>query len=151
MWGVGIWGQRGNFLSIPTDCPQRDERLGWMGDAGVFWRTGSFNFDIAAFTHKFMYDVDDAQLADGAFSNVSPDIGLGENLDGAPGWADAGIIVPWTAWLQYGDRSIITRNWNAMEKYMKFIEDANPNYLRTQKLGPILRIGSPPTRTRTRT
>ena len=136
MWRIGIWGQRGNFLSIPTDCPQRDERLGWMGDAGVFWRTGSYNFDIAAFTQKFMRDVSDAQLAAGNFTNVSPDIGLGENLDGAPGWADAGIIVPWTTWLQYGDPSIITRNWAAMEKYMKFIEDANPNYLRTQKLGP---------------
>jgi alpha-L-rhamnosidase len=136
MWRIGIWGQRGNFLSIPTDCPQRDERLGWMGDAGVFWRTGSYNFNIAAFTGKFMRDVDDAQLADGDFTNVSPDIGLGDNVDGAPGWADAGVIVPWTTWLQYGDRRVISRNWDSMEKYMKFIEDANPNYLRTQKLGP---------------
>ena len=61
MWSIGIWGQRGNFLSIPTDCPQRDERLGWMGDAGVFWRTGSYNFDIAAFSQKFMQDIVDAQ------------------------------------------------------------------------------------------
>jgi len=58
-------GQRGNFLSVPTDCPQRDERLGWMGDAGVFWRTGSYNFDIAAFSHKWMNDVVDAQTAQG--------------------------------------------------------------------------------------
>ena len=61
MWSIGIWGQRGNFLSIPTDCPQRDERLGWMGDAGVFWRTGTYNFDIAAFSQKFMQDIADAQ------------------------------------------------------------------------------------------
>ncbi len=136
MWKIGIWGQRGNFLSIPTDCPQRDERLGWMGDAGVFWRTGSYNFDTAAFTQKWMRDVTDAQLSDGAFSNVSPDIGVGDNVDGAPGWADAGVIVPWTTWMQYGDRSVIERNWAAMDRYMKFIQDANPSYLRNQKLGP---------------
>lgn len=135
MWKIGIWGQRGNFLSVPTDCPQRDERLGWMGDAGVFWRTGSYNFDIAAFTHKWMRDVDDAQLPDGAFTNVSPNIGLGD-ADGAPGWGDAGVIVPWTAWLQYGDRSVIERNWDAMERWMKFIADANPDYIRKNKLGP---------------
>ncbi len=135
MWKIGIWGQRGNFLSIPTDCPQRDERLGWMGDAGVFWRTGSYNFDIAAFTHKWMRDVDDAQLTDGAFTNVAPNIGVG-TLDGAPGWGDAGVIVPWTAWLQYGDRAVIERNWDAMERWMKFIADANPDYIRKNKLGP---------------
>ena len=72
MWLIGIWGQRGNFLSIPTDCPQRDERLGWMGDAGVFWRTGSYNFDIAAFSQKFIQDIVDAQTTQGAFTNVSP-------------------------------------------------------------------------------
>lgn len=135
MWGLGIWGQRSNFLSIPTDCPQRDERLGWMADAAVFWRTGSYNFDIAAFTHKWLRDVRDAQLPDGAFTNVSPNIGLGD-LDGAPGWGDAGVIVPWTAWMQYGDRSVIEHNWEAMERWMKFIQDANPDFIRKQKLGP---------------
>ena len=72
MWTIGIWGQRGNFLSIPTDCPQRDERLGWMGDAGVFWRTGTYNFDIASFSQKFIQDIVDAQTRQGAFTNVSP-------------------------------------------------------------------------------
>src|SRR6202035_2011255 len=99
MGQLGIWGQRGNFLSIPTDCPQRDERLGWMGDAGVFWRTGTYNFDIASFTRKFMLDIDDAQTRQGAFTNVSPDTlpGEGEGTEdlsgwnvGAPGWGDAG-------------------------------------------------------------
>ena len=74
MWNIGLWGQHGNFLSIPTDCPQRDKRLGWMGDAGVFWRTGSYNFDISAFTHKFMLDIVDAQNQKGDFANVSPDL-----------------------------------------------------------------------------
>jgi alpha-L-rhamnosidase len=98
---LGAWGQRGNFVSIPTDCPQRDERLGWMGDAGVFWRTGSYNFNIDAFTHKFMNDVVDAQTAQGAFTDVSPNL-LGSG-PGAPGWGDAGIFIPYAAWLQYGD------------------------------------------------
>ena len=68
------WGQRGNFLSIPTDCPQRDERLGWTGDAEAFWRTGAYNFDIAPFTRKFMFDMNDAQTPEGAFPNVAPSI-----------------------------------------------------------------------------
>jgi alpha-L-rhamnosidase len=135
MWKVGIWGQRGNFLSVPTDCPQRDERLGWMADAAVFWRTGSYNFAIAPFTHKWTRDIRDAQLANGAFTNVSPNIGLGE-IEGAPGWGDAGVIVPWTAWLQYGDREVIERNWDAMQRWMQFIADANPNHIRKQKVGP---------------
>ena len=67
---LGFWGQRGNFFSIPTDCPQRDERLGWMGDAGVFWRTGTYNFDTASFTQKFMNDIVDAQVANGSFTDV---------------------------------------------------------------------------------
>jgi alpha-L-rhamnosidase len=135
MWKVGIWGQRGNFLSVPTDCPQRDERLGWMADAAVFWRTGSYNFDIAPFTHKWMRDVRDAQLPNGAFTNVSPNIGVGR-VEGAPGWGDAGVIVPWTTWLQYGDRDAIARNWDAMQRWMRFIEDANPDFLRKHEVGP---------------
>jgi len=136
MWKIGIWGQRGNFLSVPTDCPQRDERLGWTGDAGVFWRTGAYNFDIASFTHKWMADMRDAQSEAGAFPNVAPDIGLGQVIEGAPGWGDAGVIVPWTAWQQYGDTSFIERNWEAMNKWMKFIEDGNPDFVRRQRLGP---------------
>ncbi len=135
MWQIGIWGQRGNFLSVPTDCPQRDERLGWMADAAVFWRTGSYNFDIAAFSNKWTRDIRDAQSAAGAFSNVSPSIGVG-TIEGAPGWGDAGVIVPWTTWLQYGDTAMIERNWDAMERWMSFIEQANPDHIRKNKVGP---------------
>ncbi|HSS97353.1 MAG TPA: family 78 glycoside hydrolase catalytic domain [Terriglobales bacterium] len=137
MWSIGLWGQRGNFLSIPTDCPQRDERLGWMGDAGVFWRTGTYNYDIAAFSQKFMDDVVDAQTPAGAFTNVSPNV-LSEAHEstGAPGWGDAGIIVPYTTWLQYGNKQIIRQHWDAMERWMKFIHDANPNFLRGNGVGP---------------
>ncbi len=135
MWKIGIWGQRGNFLSVPTDCPQRDERLGWMADAAVFWRTGSYNFDIAAFSNKWTRDIRDAQSSAGAFSNVSPSIGVG-TIEGAPGWGDAGVVVPWTTWLQYGDTAIIERNWDAMERWMNFIEQANPDHIRKNKVGP---------------
>jgi alpha-L-rhamnosidase len=148
MWSIGIWGQRGNFLSIPTDCPQRDERLGWMGDAGVFWRTGSYNFDIASFSQKFGQDIVDAQTQQGAYSNVSPNVlpfggsavegtsAWSEGMVGAPGWGDAGVIVPWTTWVQYGDTELINRNWDSMERWMKFIQDSNPEFLRKNGVGP---------------
>jgi alpha-L-rhamnosidase len=136
MWTAGLWGQRGNFVSIPTDCPQRDERLGWMGDAGVFWRTGAYNFDIDAFSHKFLRDVDDAQTPAGAFTNVAPDVLKGNDSVGAPGWGDAGVIVPYTTWLQYGDRAAIDENWTEMERWMAFLEQANPDHLRRNEVGP---------------
>jgi alpha-L-rhamnosidase len=138
MWSIGLWGQRGNFLSIPTDCPQRDERLGWMGDAGVFWRTGSYNYDIAAFSQKWIDDVIDAQTTAGAFTNVSPDVlpRGGDGSVGAPGWGDAGVIVPYTTWLQYGDQQIVRQNWDAMQRWMSFIQSANPDFLRKKGVGP---------------
>jgi alpha-L-rhamnosidase len=137
MWRTGIWGQRGNFLSIPTDCPQRDERMGWTGDAQVFWRTGSYNADIAAFGHKWMRDVTDAQTGEGSFTNTAPDLPPGNEFIsyGAPGWGDAGVIVPWTAWQQYGDLEIVRENWQAMQRWMKFIAEANPDFLRRKKTG----------------
>jgi alpha-L-rhamnosidase len=129
MYRTGIWGQRSNFVSIPTDCPQRDERQGWMGDAQLFWRTGTYNADIAALGKKWMRDVRDAQSPEGGFTNTSPRIGAGWDGPGTPGWADAGIIVPWTAWLQYGDTGIIAENWDAMERHMAYVLGGNPNYL----------------------
>ena len=133
MGELGFWGQRGNFVSVPTDCPQRDERLGWMGDAGVFWRTGTYNFDIAGFTQKFMLDIGDAQQTSGDFSDVSPDIL--DWGDGAPGWADAGVLVPYAAWLQYGDTATLQRHWEQMNHFMDFIAKTNPDFLRRNHLG----------------
>jgi alpha-L-rhamnosidase len=99
------WGRRGTFVSVPTDCPQRAERLGWMGDAQIFVRTACFNMDVDAFFTKWMRDVEDAQSAEGGFSNVSP---RAVNItDGAPAWGDAGIIVPWTIYQCYGDTRIL--------------------------------------------
>ena len=141
LWLNGLWSQRDNFLSVPTDCPQRDERLGWMGDAQVFLRTASYNMDVAAFFTKWMIDVEDAQTADGIFPDTAPRLREGGNfvgldgLGGAAGWADAGVIVPWTLWRVYGDRRIIERHWPAMVKWVDWIEHHNPDGLRTRELG----------------
>ena len=144
LWSNILWGQRGNFLSVPTDCPQRDERLGWMGDAEVFWRTASFNANLAAFTHKFTTDIRDAQSPTGAFTDVSPRVG--PTGDSVAGWADAGIIIPWSAYLQFQDARILQENWDAMEKWMEHVAGSNPNYLwlkeRGNDYGDWLAIGS---------
>ncbi len=132
-----FWSQRGNYLSIPTDCPQRDERLGWMGDAQIFIRTGSYNQDTAAFFLKFMQDVEDAQSEAGAFPDFAPRLD-DENLsrfEGAPAWGDAGVIIPWTLYRMYGDSRIIEKHWNAMERWMEYLRNTNPDNLRTRGVG----------------
>ena len=135
LWLNARWSQRGNFISIPTDCPQRDERLGWMGDAQIFIRTATFNMDVAAFFTKWMVDVEDAQSEEGAFSNVSPQIEDLKHSEGAPAWGDAGIIVPWTVYRVYGDKRIIEKHYQAMEHWMDFIQRANPDLVRRNRLG----------------
>jgi alpha-L-rhamnosidase len=144
LWSNILWGQRGNFLSVPTDCPQRDERLGWMGDAEVFWRTASYNANLAAFSHKFTADIRDAQVASGGFTDVSPMVG--DVTNSVAGWADAGVIIPWTAYVQYADSRILEENWDAMERWMAHLESANPNHLwlkeRGNDYGDWLAIGS---------
>ena len=138
------WGQRGNFLSIPTDCPQRDERLGWLGDAQAFVGTACCNADVAAFFTKWMVDVEDAQSPAGAFPDVAPR--LTDLADGSPAWADAGVIVPWTIYRRYGDTAIVRRHYAAMARYMDYLLRANPSYLRVGRLnnsfGDWLAIGA---------
>jgi alpha-L-rhamnosidase len=121
-----FWGQRGNYLEIPTDCPQRDERLGWMGDAQIFARTATFNNDVAAFLGKYTQDIEDAQGAEGGFSDVSPR--MGDQSDGAPAWGDAGVIVPWTIYQAYGDKRILASRYKAMQKWIAYIDSANPDH-----------------------
>jgi alpha-L-rhamnosidase len=133
-----VWGQRGNFLSIPTDCPQRDERLGWMGDAQIFVRTAAYNMDVAAFFEKWMVDVEDAQSPDGAFPDVAPLFGERSEAflkKGSPAWGDAGIIVPWTIYKTYDDTRIVKRHYDAMKRWMVYLRESNPDLLRTNKLG----------------
>ncbi|MEY4385328.1 MAG: hypothetical protein RLY20_611 [Verrucomicrobiota bacterium] len=140
LWLNGVWGQKDNFLSVPTDCPQRDERLGWMGDAQVFSRTASYNMDVAAFFTKWMIDVEDAQTPEGIFPDTAPRLREGENfiglgnLGGSAGWADAGVIIPYTMWRVYGDRRILERHYGAMVKWVDWIAKHNPNGLRLNLL-----------------
>jgi alpha-L-rhamnosidase len=116
------WGQRTNFLEVPTDCPQRDERLGWSGDAQVFIRTACFNMDVSGFFTKWIQDLADAQSPCGTFPRVAPDVlGQDEYEDGGVGWADAGIICPWTIHLCYGDMRILEKNYVPMSRFMDFL------------------------------
>jgi len=128
LWKNILWGQRSNFVGIPTDCPQRDERLGWMGDAEVFWRAASYNMDLAAFSRKFAGDMRGTQAGTPYYGTYSPGT-VSPNPGYAAGWSDAGVIIPWTSWLQSGDTSVIDENWTAMEKYLNAIDAANPEGL----------------------
>ncbi len=139
-----VWGQRGNFISVPTDCPQRDERLGWMGDAEIFTHTATYNADVAPFYTKWMRDVREAQSASGGFSNVSPR--LVDNGDGSPAWGDAGVIIPYTIWRMYGDLQIIEDNYQGMTKWIDYIESQNPDFIWRKRVnsnyGDWLQIGA---------
>jgi alpha-L-rhamnosidase len=121
------WGQRGNFLSVPTDCPQRDERLGWMGDAQIFVHTAAYNRDVASFFTKWLVDVDDAQSKEGAFSDVSPRVAAGE---GTAAWGDAGVICPWTMYVCYGDRRFLEDHYGAMTRWVAYCEAHSSGLLR---------------------
>ncbi len=127
-----VWSQRGNFLDIPTDCPQRDERLGWTGDAQVFIRTAAFNMDVANFFTKWLTDVADAQGDDGRIPSVVPDV---KSLygEGGPAWADAAIICPWTVYLCYGDSQILRDCYPTMQRFMGFLEKNCVNFIRADE------------------
>ncbi|MEO6004299.1 MAG: family 78 glycoside hydrolase catalytic domain [Opitutus sp.] len=114
------WTQRANFVEVPTDCPQRDERFGWMGDAQAYIRTATFNADVAAFFTKWLDDVVEAQRSFGAYPDYAPyPMAHGEpGKTFGTGWTDAGIICPWTIWRTYGDARLIERNWDSMNRFM---------------------------------
>jgi len=117
------WSMKSNFLETPTDCPQRDERLGWLGDAQVFCRTATFLADVSAFFTKYLRDVRDGQSVEGAFPNVAPNMVVLN--DGAPGWADAGVIIPWVLYRVYGDKRILKESLPSMKKYVEFVAKWN--------------------------
>ncbi|GDY13665.1 alpha-L-rhamnosidase [Planctomycetota bacterium] len=130
------WGQRGNFLALPTDCPQRDERLGWMGDAQIFIRTASYNMDVAAFFTKWLRDVRNGQTADGAFPDVAPRVpGRMLPKDGAPAWGDAGVICPWVVWERYGDRGVLEVSYPSCVAWIERIRAANPPLIWSKQVG----------------
>jgi alpha-L-rhamnosidase len=117
------WAQRGNFVDVPTDCPQRDERLGWTGDAQVFARTAAFNMDVAGFFAKWLGDVAADQKPNGAVPWVIPDvIGRGApGNDASAGWSDAAVIVPWTVYQAYGDTSVLARQYPSMRAWVEYM------------------------------
>jgi len=128
LWSNIQWGQRSNFVGVPTDCPQRDERLGWAADAQVFWRAASYNMDLAAFSRKYAADFRGTQVGSPYYGIYAPGT-TSPFMGSGAGWSDAGVIVPWTSWLQTGDVSVIDQNWAAMEKYLAAIAAANPDGL----------------------
>lgn len=122
-----VWSQRDNFLSIPTDCPQRAERMGWAGDAQIFARTSTYNMDTNQFFEKWMQDVRDSQLSNGSITNVSPHVHTG---DGTNGWGDAVVIVPWQMYQQYNNVGILKDNYAAMKKWVAYLAANSTNYIR---------------------
>lgn len=114
-----LWGQRGNYLSVPTDCPQRDERLGWTGDTQAFCCTAAYNADVDGFFHKWLQDARDSQAENGMYPDVIPKVRV-VGWGGAA-WSDAGIIVPYTMWKMYADTDIIREHYASMERYMDWL------------------------------
>jgi alpha-L-rhamnosidase len=122
------WGLKGNFLDVPTDCPQRDERLGWTGDAQVFFRTASFLRDVDNFFNKWMKDVAADQFANGAVPHVVPNV-LGDNDGGSAGWADVSTIIPWNMYLAYGDKRILENQYPSMKAWVGYMTSQSTNNL----------------------
>jgi alpha-L-rhamnosidase len=122
------WGQRGNFLDVPTDCPQRDERLGWTGDAQAFSRTAAFNFGVNNFFAKWLHDVAADQTATGLVPSVVPNV-LGPNSGGSAGWADVATIIPWNMYLAYGDKKILEEQYASMKAWVEYIHHQSKNDL----------------------
>jgi alpha-L-rhamnosidase len=116
------WTQLANFLDVPTDCPQRDERLGWTGDAQIYVKSATLNRDVASFFNKWITDLNDDQWETGAYPNFAPTPYIRPKYDFSPGWTEAGIICPYHIFKSYGDTRIIEKFWPNMEKFMDFYE-----------------------------
>ncbi|MCJ8209233.1 glycoside hydrolase family 78 protein [Mucilaginibacter sp. RS28] len=115
------WGQRGNFLDVPTDCPQRDERLGWTGDAQVFFNTAAYNFNVKKFFSKWLKDVAADQRADGAVAHVVPNV-LGDYEYGSTGWGDVATIIPWEMYEVYGDQQVLKDQYESMKRWVGYMQ-----------------------------
>jgi len=128
IWNNAFWSQRSNFFGVPTDCPQRDERMGWMGDIQVFLDAAAFNMDVDAFIRRFMAEVRAGQTPDGAFPIVVPQpLTFSEIV--TSGWSDAGVILPWTLYRRYGETRVIEENWQAMEGWLRYMASANSDFI----------------------
>ncbi|MFD5286274.1 family 78 glycoside hydrolase catalytic domain [Streptomyces rubrogriseus] len=127
-----VWGMRGNFLSIPTDTPARDERMGWTGDINVFARTAVYNMDAQSFLTKWLQDLRDTQRPDGSLPGVAPVVpGRFDGGYESAGWMDAGVHVPWTLWQAYGDTEVIRENYDTMKRYVDFLDADSTGHIRS--------------------
>ena len=136
LWSNIIWTQRNNMTSVPTDCPQRDERMGWMGDAQVFCQNSMFNMDMAAFYSKWVKDIRDAQSSRGTFPDIAPHANKPEiRFSNAPAWADAGVIIPWRMYENYGDKELLRQHYTSMKRYIENIRRQNTNFLWINDVG----------------
>ena len=127
-----VWGQRSNFLDVPTDCPQRDERLGWTGDAQVFASTAAFNMDVSGFFAKWLGDAAADQHPGGSVTWVIPNVLGGDSTNGAgtAGWSDAAVVVPWTMYVAYGDRGLLERQYPSMRAWVEYERrQAGPDFI----------------------
>jgi alpha-L-rhamnosidase len=121
------WGQRGNFVSVPTDCPQRDERLGWTADAQIFLPTAAYQADVLTFFDNWLVDLALAQTPEGAVPDVIPHLITGRH--GTPAWADAATIVPWMLYKTYGDERVLRQAWPSMRRWVDYVHNANPDLI----------------------
>ncbi len=133
LWSNIVWTQLSNLHSIPEDCPQRDERCGWMGDAQIFCQTAMYNMDLSAFYTKWFKDIRDGQKDDGRYPNYAPQVGTA--FYDAPGWTDAGVVIPWKAYLNYGDKRILEEHYTSMKKFIDHVHRENPNLIRLNVVG----------------
>jgi alpha-L-rhamnosidase len=124
------WTERANLMGVPTDCPQRDERFGWMGDIQVFAQTAIFNLNLAAFLGKWVRDIRDDQSADGRFPDFAPHPGDPDKQNsGAPAWADAGVIIPWAMYENYADKRALAEQFESATRWVNFIQERNPDLI----------------------
>ena len=124
-----VWGQKGNFLAVPTDCPQRDERMGWAGDAQIFTRTATYNRNVQPFYNRWLYTLRDDQTPQGGYSHVAPLCITNPAVNTSSGWADVGIITPWEVYLQYGDKAILEKGYSSMQRYIEYLNKRATNYI----------------------
>ena len=135
-----IWGQKGNFLDIPTDCPQRDERLGWTGDAQVFARCASYNYNTLKFFRKWLTDMTYEQRPNGAIPNIIPRL---DWTSASCGWADVCVIVPWQMYLLYGDRELLARQYVTMKRWIDYMYEQGDTYIKGKHFGDWLSQDAP--------
>lgn len=138
-----IWGQKSNFLDVPTDCPQRDERLGWTGDAQVFVRTASLNFDVERFFKKWLRDLAADQGRDGCVPHVVPNIF--DDMGGSSAWSDAAVICPWEIYRTYGDKAVLEEQFDSMKAWIDWMRERSENGKRSggSHFGDWLGLDSP--------